>query len=163
MPTYNAIATTTIDTPTSTVTFSNISSAYTDLVIVYKVKMVSGGATNTYMRINGDTGNNYNTGHVYYTIGGAQGWSVQNSQALAWIDNVDSTWTTVTHIDINNYSNTSVRKSWLVWSGSPGSHTDMKVGSWYSTAAINQIQLYNPSSVNFAVGSNFTIYGILAA
>lgn len=163
MPTYNAIATNTLGAATSTVTFSSISQAYTDLVLVYKVRMATGGAVNSFMRINGDTGNNYNYAGTYYTLGVAQGSHTTSAGNTAWIDNVDSSWTTITHIDFNNYKSTDMKKGWLVWSGAPNSQTDMKWGSWNSTAAINQIQIYNPSSINFAVGSQFTLYGILAA
>jgi hypothetical protein len=163
MPTYNAIATTTLSSAVSTVTFSSISQDYTDLVLVYKMRMATGGAVNTFMRINGDSGNNYNFAGTYYTLGVAQGSHTTNAGNAAWLDNVDSSWTTITHIDFNNYKSTSMKKGWLVFSGAPASQVDMKWGSWNSTAAINQIQIYNPSSVNFAVGSQFTLYGILAA
>ena len=163
MPTYDAIATNTLSSAVSSVTFSSISQSYTDLFVVYKVKMASGGATNTYLRFNSDSGNNYSGNSIYYTIGVGIGYQSGASGSAIWIDNVDSTWTTVTQIDINNYKNTNMRKTILVQSAAPGSQVDIKAGSWNNTAAINSIQIYNPSSVNFAVGSQFTIYGILAA
>ena len=163
MPTYNAIATTTLSTGTSTVTFSSIPQSYTDLVLVYKARMATGGAVNTYMRLNGNTGNNYNFAGTYYTLGVAQGSHTSSAANAACLDNVDSSWTTITHIDFNNYTSANMRKGWLVFSGAPNSQVDMKWGSFDSNSAITQIQIYNPSSVNFAVGSTFTLYGILAA
>jgi hypothetical protein len=162
MPTFDAIATNTLATATNTITFSSISQSYTDLFVAYKVKMATGGATNTFLRFNGDTANNYGGNSVYYTIGGARGYQGYSANGTIWLDNVDSTWTTITQIDINNYKSTNMKKSILVQSAAPASQVDIKVATWNSTAAINSITIFN-GSVNFAVGSQFTIYGILAA
>jgi hypothetical protein len=163
MPTYDAIATNTLSSAVSTVTFSSISQSYTDLFVVYKIKMASGGATNTFLRFNGDTAANYSGNGAYYTIGGSRGYHSNGTTATGiWLDNVDSTWTTVTQIDINNYKSTNMKKTILVQSAAPASQVDLKGGGWNSTAAINSITIYN-TGVNFAIGSQFTIYGILAA
>lgn len=162
MPTYDAIATSTLSTAATSVTFSSISQSYTDLFLACKLKMAGGGATNTFMRFNGDTGTNYANNGAYYTIGGSRGYYSNTANNGIWLDNVDSTWTTVTQIDINNYKSTNMKKTILVQSAAPASQVDLKGGSWNSTAAINSITIYN-GSVNFAVGSQFTIYGILAA
>jgi hypothetical protein len=55
-----------------------------------------------------------------------------------------------------------MKKTILVQSAAPASQVDLKGGGWNSTAAINSITIYN-TGVNFAIGSQFTIYGILAA
>jgi len=163
MPTYDAIATTTLATATSSINFSSISQSYTDLFIAYKVKMATGGGTNTRLQFNGDSATNYGGNSVYYTIGGARGYQGYSNGSSFWLDNVDSTWTTVTQIDINNYKSTNMKKSILVQAAAPASQVDIKVGTWNSTAAITSINIFNVSGVNFAVGSQFTIYGILAA
>lgn len=163
MATYDAIATNTLSSAANTVTFSSISQSYTDLFVVYKIKMASGGATNTGMRFNGDTAANYGTAAAYYTLNGVRGWASSVSQTAISLDNVDSTWTTITQIDINNYKSTNMKKTILVQSAAPNSQVDYKTGSFNSTAAITSITLFNYSGTNFAVGSQFTIYGILAA
>jgi hypothetical protein len=56
--TYEKIATTTLGSTTATVTFSSISGAYTDLVLVERlVKSITGGSLQ--VRFNSDTGTNY--------------------------------------------------------------------------------------------------------
>ena len=163
MPTYDAIVTTTLGTAANTVTLSSIPQTFTDLFVVYKIKMASGGATNTGMRFNGNTGSNYSTAQAVYSLGGSRGWGSSTAQTAISLDNVDSTWTTITQIDINNYRNTNMKRNVLIQSAAPNSQVDFKVGSFDATTAITSITLFNFSGTNFAVGSEFTIYGILAA
>lgn len=56
--TYEPIATTTASGSSSSITFSSISSAYTDLVLVANASVTSGSDT-AILRFNGDTGSNY--------------------------------------------------------------------------------------------------------
>jgi len=59
MPTtYEPIATTTLGSATASITFSTISGAYTDLVLVASITGVS-VATDPWIRINSDTGANF--------------------------------------------------------------------------------------------------------
>ena len=55
--TYTQIATTTLGSSQSTITFSSISGAYTDLVLVVTAKVSS--ATDLWVRANSDSGSNY--------------------------------------------------------------------------------------------------------
>ncbi len=54
-----AIATTTLSSAASTITFSTISGSYTDLRVVLTGKAVSGGVIYPAARFNSDTGTNY--------------------------------------------------------------------------------------------------------
>ena len=56
--TYVAIAEQTLGSAAASVTFSSISGAYTDLVLV-SVAGTTTGAPNTFLQLNGDTSTNY--------------------------------------------------------------------------------------------------------
>jgi hypothetical protein len=56
--TYEPIATTTLGSAAATVTFSSISGAYTDLIVVANLAQ-SAGSNSLRFRLNGDTGSNY--------------------------------------------------------------------------------------------------------
>ena len=63
--TYEPIATTTLGTSASSVTFSTIPGTYTDLVLV--VAGTSAATNGNEMQFNGDTGNNYSFTLLYGT------------------------------------------------------------------------------------------------
>ena len=58
-PTYTAIASITLGSSASSVTFSSIPQDYRDLVLVVD-GLIAGAAYNPYIQINGDGGSNYN-------------------------------------------------------------------------------------------------------
>jgi hypothetical protein len=162
--TYEKIATTTLGSTATTVTFSSISGAYTDLVVVYNGTTSSGGSI--LMRFNGDTGGNYSWTYMFGD--GSTAYSGRNSsQTFSWFtDSVVSggstTYPAQVVMNLNNYSNTTTYKSWLyrldqvtTSNGAPQAH----IGLWRSTSAINQISFYNTT---MQIGTTFTLYGIKA-
>ena len=78
----------------------------------------------------------------------------QNGYATTGISNVI--------VQFMNYSNTTTNKTVLSRANNAATGTDAIVNLWRSTAAITSIYVYVPSG-NFATGSTFTLYGILAA
>ena len=62
--TYTPLARTTLSSAAASVTFSNISGSYTDLVLVVSTISVNGTA---YMTVNSDTGTNYSRTFMYGT------------------------------------------------------------------------------------------------
>lgn len=163
--TYEKIATNTLSSTATTVTFSSISGAYTDLVVVYNGTTSNGGSI--IMRFNGDTGSNYS-----WTYMGGDGSATfsgrQSNQTASWFtDSVISggslTYPAQVIMNLNNYSNTTTYKNWLyrlnqvtASAGGPQAHT----GLWRSTSAINEITFYNTT---MQIGTTFTLYGILKA
>jgi hypothetical protein len=163
--TYEAIASQTLGSAVSSVTFSSIPSTYTDLVLV---SQLTGSAANNQINIqvgNGsiDTGSNYSYTQMYGTGSAAAsaGSTSQTSILLGYTD------TTTTSIDSNliasiqNYSNTTTNKTILSRGNSPARAVAAIVGLWRSTSAINIITVSTGSST-FAVGSTFSLYGIKA-
>jgi hypothetical protein len=160
--TYTPIATTTLGSATLTVTFSSISGSYTDLVLIIGGKNASSDQGIVTQVGNGsiDTGSNYST---TYLIGdGTSATSGRASSATSIIagrmDNVAST----SIINYMNYSNTTTYKT-VLGRGNDGTLVIQHVGLWRNTAAINTINVFNLSSVNFATGTVLTLYGIAAA
>ena len=170
--TYTPIVTTTLGSDTSTVTFSSISSAYTDLKLVISVKVASTSADYFSLRFNGDTGSNYSFTWLGGNSGGAQsgrfsnlsqniiGWATSNSENANFFAPII--------VDIMNYSNTTTNKTLLSRSGYAETRTDVQANLWRSTAAINSIALGTWGAGTFGAnnikaGSTFTLYGIKAA
>lgn len=165
--TYEPIATTTLSTATSSVTFSSISGSYTDLVVVVNSSQETTGTYSSYIQLNGDTGNNYSRIMLYGT-GSAAGSALQsNNPSLylgTWNAAQSSTDRQVLIINFNNYSNTTTYKTMLGRYNVAGVEVGAGVGTWRNTAAITSINLASGSGANnFASGSTFTLYGIKAA
>lgn len=162
--TYEPINTTTLTTATASVTFSSISSAYTDLVLVV-VPANSAGST-VRMQLNGDTGSNYS--NTFLKGNGSSASSTRSSSQtyLTLADDAaptrtlgESVW--ISHI--MNYSNATTNKTILTRANVASVGVEATVGLWRSTSAITQVSVQQGGSVTFSVGSTFTLYGIKAA
>jgi hypothetical protein len=160
--TYEPIATQTLTASAASVTFSSISSTYTDLVLI----MSGSVATNANLNIqfNSDTATNYSATRLYGNGSTAASDRYTSSSSIP----IDATgyWQTGfgsnNIISIMNYANTTTNKTVIVRSNNASNGTDAIVGLWRSTAAINAIKV-QAGGVNFNSGSTFTLYGIKAA
>lgn len=158
--TYTPIATSTLSSASSSVTFSSIPSTYTDLVLVL------GGASETgvglALRFNGDTSTNYSNTY----LGGSGTTAISGRATNAVIGrfgNIGTTNTTAT-AHIMNYSNTSTYKTTLGRASSVTEYAIAYVSLWRSTSAINSVVVLSDNlSTNFIAGTTFTLYGIQAA
>lgn len=163
--TYTPIASTTTSGSAATVTFSSISGAYTDLIVVVNYDSVTAGNQSLNMRFNGDTATNYS-----YTILRGSGSAAQSANSGGADNRIycgsSSTGTTNIAsnaiIQIQNYSNTTTYKTALIRDNNPDYYVFANVGLWRSTVAITSVTFYQ-SSYNFINGSTFALYGILAA
>ena len=164
--TYEKIATTTLGSAAADVTFSSISGAYTDLVLVMNL-----GASNltgsVSVQANSDTGANY-SGVILKGSGTAATSNYYNNHTSyipMWLTCPDSNLTSNIIMNIMNYSNTTTYKTMLARgnrasaSNTPG--TEAGVGQWRNTAAITSLKIF--VSGNIITGSTFTLYGILKA
>ena len=156
------IATTTLSSSATSVTFSSISGSYTDLVLIVSPISSSGGSAVRF-QINSDTGSNYSSTVLYGT--GASAGSSRNTNTTyartheyAGFDTTAGGTTLI--INLNNYSNTTTYKNWMSRSNQASDGVDALVGLWRSTSAITSLYIF-PSASTFASGSTFTLYGIL--
>lgn len=164
--TYTQIASTTLGSAASSVTFSSIPATYTDLVIVSSAANTAVNANGMGIRFNSDSATNYSKTYLY-----GDGTSAVSgrgtSQTNISISNLPISSTgvfaaTITHIQ--NYSNATTYKTVLSRGGgaNTGNLVIAYVGLWRSTSAISTIDLINDSG-NFIAGSTFNLYGIAAA
>lgn len=153
--TYDCIATTTLGSSQTSVTFSSISGSYTDLVGIIAGDVSAAGFV---MQFNGDTGSNYSYTRMYANLNN------QFSQTFANSAQIDLTVGTMAKgsslFHINNYSNTTTRKTALVRTNNDGTFIGAIVGMWRSTSAITSILF---SGTTFPTGTVFSLYGIKAA
>lgn len=160
--TYDAIATQTLSSSAASVTFSSISGAYTDLVIIASAQGTVGGNGMT-MQLNGDTASNYSV-----TILRGNGTAASSARVLdvRWAVSNFSGIPTANFgayiFNIFNYSNTTTFKSGLFRGNSAADGVDAIVGLYRSTSAVSSI-LIGTTGGNYATGSTFTLYGIKAA
>lgn len=168
--TYKPIATTTLSTTQTTITFSSIPSTYTDIVLV-----ISGRGTRTsaaivdgFIRFNNDSGSNYSTTHLYGD-GSSAGSDRATNKTEAYMGywfptaNTTSGIFSATTIHIQNYSNATTYKTLMSKDGNLSNTNGLpgtSVSLWRSTSAINRVDLFL-SPNDWATGSTFTLYGIL--
>ncbi len=161
--TYEPIATNTLSSATNTVTFSSISSSYTDLVLICSVK---GDASNGLIRVrlNGDTGNNYSYTRIYGTGSAAASDRSANTSSMELEDpgTAFNSQFIVARGQIQNYSNSTKYKTMLGRGDELANVTMATVSLWRNTAAVTSVTIFTPSN-NFISGSTFTLYGIAAA
>ena len=155
-PTYTPLATKTLTAAATSVTFSSISQAYRDLVLVFEVSSSSDQTGR--LRFNADAGANYN--NVVAEANGSTALSAAwNSSVISWTNTYSNISTTKSIVTVNifDYSVTDKHKSLLIRSGLPTMSVSMAANRWANTAAINSIEV---SGATFAIGSVFTLYGI---
>jgi hypothetical protein len=158
--TYEKIATQTLGSAVATVTFSSISSAYTDLRVIF-VGNLSAAAT-CFLRYNNDSGSNYSQTDL---IGnGTSAVSQRRSNATGFrLYDVDASSNPINNIifNVQNYSNTTTNKTTLSRSADSGGEVGAGVSLYRSTSAINRLDFVTGAGT-WSVGSTFTIYGIKA-
>lgn len=163
--TYDKIATTTLGSAAATVTFSTISGAYTDLVLISAPLRDSTSGGYITMQFNSDTGSNYSNTAMYGS--GTQALSSRTtSQTFCYLNWSNAALSTTEPNAIvtqfQNYSNTTTNKTYLSRANSASVGVDAIVGLWRSTSAITTIAISRTTG-SFASGSTFTLYGILKA
>jgi hypothetical protein len=164
--TYEPIATTTLGSAQSSVTFSAISGSFADLILVMNPKATA-GTIYPYLQFNSDTATNYSYTWISgrSTNAAASGRSSNTSYiylcAYAGVDTGNFNFNSI--VQIQNYSNSNTYKTALARSNNAStSNIDAVVGLWRSTSAITSLTITADSST-FTSGSTFTLYGIKAA
>jgi len=165
------IASQTLSSTASSITFSSIPATYTDLRIVFTGLLTTAGTGDTLaMRFNSDAGANYSRTFIQ-----GDGSAAISSRATAQeygliagqIANFNPSFAGV---DIFSYAGTTFKtflsqSADVGTSGGSGQYGDVTsfVNLWRSTAAITSVQIaprYG-SSGTFAIGTTATLYGIL--
>ena len=164
--TYEKIATNTLGSSTPSVTFSSISSAYTDIKIV--ISGVASGAGATLMvQFNGDTTSGLYSMTELWGTGSVVGSNRRSNENKIYTSfqsvNFGNTDQANAIIEVMNYANSTTFKTIVARTNSPSATypgTVASTGLWRNTNAINSITL---SLNNFLSGTTFALYGIKAA
>jgi hypothetical protein len=166
-PTYIALANLTVSSPSSTMTFSSIPATYRDLVIVVNA-LSSVGSGQGRIRLNSDTGGNYNwrrisgPGDSAPTSTGETG---NTEGRLSVFAQSNATNRVQYNIDILDYSTTNKHKTVVNRADQPiassAKGAEMFVTRWANTAAVTSVTI-STTQGNWAVGSTFALYGVIA-
>jgi hypothetical protein len=170
---YESIATTTVGTPTTSVTFSSIPSTYTHLQIraIAKNSENANAAGYLLVQFNGDTASNYSRHNLYANgattfadnatsttfINGGYGVPRSNANAANMFGGYI--------IDILDYANTNKYKTTRSLGGSDQNNTNttyisLSSGNWRSTSAVTSITITASVGFNHTQYSSFALYGV---
>jgi hypothetical protein len=152
---------------TSSVVFSGLGS-YSSTYKHLQIRGVAKPATNanTYLRINGDTGNNY-AWHELYTYDPAtsvaSGYATSQNHIKAIY--ADGTGTANSFgagvIDILDTYSTTKNKTVRILTGTTDDvFVALRSGLWNNTASITSLTLVTSDGSNLVAGSRFSIYGV---
>jgi hypothetical protein len=176
---YDALASVTIGTATSTVSFAGIPSGYKHLQIRYNAKgtgSLGGYPGSSYIAFNGDTTDANYTNHRLTGNGSGGGGAVTSSASTGNRGNViltsgtNGSWSNtslfqVGIVDILDYSSTTKNKTIKALNGGDGNGIGF-VGLysmvWLNTSAITDISIVADPTyiINFAVNTQFALYGV---
>jgi hypothetical protein len=160
-PTYTPLATVTLGSNTSTVTFSNISQAYTDLVVM----SASNATADSWIlfRANPDTfQHNYKTLHSRAQFGSYTRTALNVAQVQTNTDSSGSTLRRTHVVNVLNYSATSGSKHVMLRSSDSQSYLayqGMYYGYFSDNAAITSVR-FVCDGANFTAGSTFSLFGV---
>lgn len=164
--TYDPIASTTLTSSASSVAFSSldtIAAGYRDLILVSNA-VGSGSGIDVYIRLNGDTGSNYNRAYMSGTGSSTYAGTSTNATwffLTAWAALHNSNpWQNT--FELMDFSATDKHKSAL-WRTDQASNygTEAMAGRWASTSAVTSLVI-GTTSGSFNSGATFALYGVAA-
>jgi hypothetical protein len=173
---YDAIASTTLGSGISTITFTGIPQTYTHLQLrcLLKGTSTSGGyPTGLSMTFNGDTAANYSSHNLKGDGASASAGATANDTALnqtVMIPGNNGSWNNsslfgVSVVDILDYTNTNKYKTTRGLNGADyngGGNVLLGSGSWRSTSAVTSITFTCDATytTQFSTNTSFALYGI---
>jgi hypothetical protein len=159
--TYTPLATITLTSTDSEIVFASIPATYRDLIVV--ANAAGTGSQAVKMKLNGAT-----SGYSFVTMWGTGSGSGQSaaygSEAAA---NAGFGASIGTSLDWNlvaqimDYSATDKHKTILMRANRASTATEASASRYASNNAVNSVSLYIVSN-NFAIGSTFSLYGVIA-
>ena len=155
-PTYTPLATVTLGSSATSVTFSNIPGTYRDLILVFN----GGVSQNSYcgIQFNADSGSNYSFADANF-----EGSITSNSGSNTWIpQRFTAPSDSFATYQIFDYSTTNKHKSVLVRNSRASDFVSMAAGRWANNAAITSITADVEGSRTWNAGSTFSLYGVIA-
>ena len=147
----------------ATIDLTSIAATYADLILILD-GIITAGIDDLLLRVNGDTGNNYN-----YSTSGAAAQEDKSSIKLGRIRD-NSAWGNPSSMDayeisILDYSRTDRWKNirsnggFTSQSGYVSGETYMSYAQWRNVAAINRVTLLLATTPSFKTGTRVRLYG----
>ncbi len=160
--TYTPLATVTLSSNASSVTFSSIP-AIRDLVLVAACKSTGTGETFGILRFNSDSGNNYNRVQAFNSGSSPSSAAVSNETGFFGWNVPISTTSGQIIFQVMDASATDKHKTVLTRFDSASANIGvmMSAARWANTSAVSAIAL-TINSDQFASGSTFSLYGVIA-
>jgi hypothetical protein len=165
---YDSIATTTLGSSASSITFSSIPSTYKHLQVRYSGLSASMGSL--FIQINGDTGTNYRTHYLTGSGSSAVAGDLagRNGMVLGGVGaaQFSTTYPYVGIIDYLDYTDTNkyhvVRSLHGTDTNNTGYNGAVGVASGLhlSTTAISSLTFFLDGAVNLTANTSFALYGI---
>jgi hypothetical protein len=151
---YVSLATTTLSSATSSVTFGSIPATFKDLVLVIDATTLS-GIRGGIIQVNGSS-----SGYSFvYANGDGSSATSASGTASAFSQTAFLTTRSTNIMHFMDYAATDKHKTALVRFGQAGLSTQMAAERWASTSAITSISVAI-TVTSFAAGSTFSLYGI---
>jgi len=159
--TYEPIATQTLGSAASSITFSSIAASWTDLRVVFVVTETA--ANQPYFQFNSDTASNYSQTNL--SANGSTAYSNRNSNTTRIFFDINENYSTtipaLATIDVFSYTSSNYKTS-LVTSSldlNGSGYLARVTGLWRSTSAITSITIAD-AGTTFKAGTIATLYGI---
>lgn len=157
--TYERISYVSTSSGATDIDFTNISSIWTDLVVVCSVQNAS-AASNLLVRFNGDTGTNYS--YTSISGNGSSASSFRSGNQTSIQPGVAGTSPSTSILHILSATNTNIFKTAISADEYPGIALYRRIHLWRSTSPITSIKIFVASGT-FTAGSTAALYGIRAA
>jgi hypothetical protein len=157
--TYTPLATITLGSAASSVTFSSIPATYRDLVLVFDGPVNGGGPA---LQVNGQTTNYSSVWGGANDAGSVTSGTTSGTTMLGAVAGSDSGKRTVQIWQLMDYSATDKHKTVLGRNNANnGTQVYMTASRWASTTAITSVTAAIGANT-FNTGSTFSLYGVIA-
>jgi len=159
--TYEAIASQTLGSAASSVSFTSIPGTYTDLFFVAQISNAVAASAVAWMRFNGITSSIYSLTKLIGNGYSASSYRQSNTSIAYIVDAYRQNEITVFTANIMSYSNSAIYKTVLTTDANGAADANRGTMLARLTDAITSIVFVG--GTNFAAGSTFSLYGIKAA
>jgi hypothetical protein len=146
------------------VSFTSIPSTFQNLRISYQASLTGTTWDDLLMRINNDTGANYDRMQLQGRTGSATAAEAYGQTSIKVGINTDTNGS-IGQIIVPNYKTTTFNKMAVNYffakhgTSSTNQFVGVFGGTLRNSAAVTQIDLFNSGSLAFVTGSTFTLYG----
>jgi hypothetical protein len=165
VPTYLPIATISISSPVNTVSFTNITQQYRDLILVSSLIYPTSAIQNARMTFNNDSAStSYKLNYIDGYAPGSTGTGNDNGGnfSIHYAGTTVSTNPSNSIANFMDYSVTDKHKSGIIRYNSANSGTGIYGIRYASNSPITSMQIYAQNSLSWQSGTTFTLYGVSA-